>query len=482
MTDKKERIIISILLIAILITSSGSMVAFAKSNTHVVKPNGTDDTADIQAALNSCVGAGPQCTVQLMAGTYYTKQIAVNGFQGSFVGMGQGQTTIQALPDLPPPTSNTPNHPFWAAPPGSANPWPVLFTFVDGSFQISQMTFYEPDYSPISSPGWTFPGGSEWYALAGMIYFVGHQANVVMDHVTVQGAAGNSPYGYNINNGIYYEGFTLPNGYSGSNPLGDAIPLSGSILLTNSEFDTIASGANFGNLVGARVAASFNSFSNVAYALYTDDLSNTKAGFFSNRATSVSTYSAFWADQGVFNTNLLPSEIDLTGNNFQVGQGANAVNLFQYETTAPLSAVVSGNVFRTDTSCGCYGTDWYYSAVISSNLKSLSVSLNTITNSPAGGATGVYVTGGPATVIGNLITGTNTGVQVDNANGVHVAANVVRNSVQYGIALTDGSSSNQVTWNFVHNSGAFDLYWDGTGTGNIWHANLCQTSSPSGLC
>jgi hypothetical protein len=37
-----------------------------------------------------------QGTVQLVAGTYYVGQIAVFGFQGSFVGMGQGVTNIQA--------------------------------------------------------------------------------------------------------------------------------------------------------------------------------------------------------------------------------------------------------------------------------------------------------------------------------------------------------------------------------------------------
>ena len=249
--------------------------------------------------------------------------------------------------------------------------------------------------------------------------------------------------------------------------------------LTNCEFDTITSAANFGNVANARIAASFNSFNNVLFALYTDDLSNTRAQFFANRATSVSLFSAFWADQGIYKATLLPSEIDLTGNNFQVGGGANAVDLFQYEATAPLTAMVSGNVFTTDTSGGSYCPNWACSVIVSLSLKSLGVSLNHILG---GGAAGIYVSGSPAMIFGNTITGTNTGVWVDAANGVHVMANVVRNSAQWGIALTDGSSNNYVTGNFVHNSGAFDLYWDGTGTANAWHGNLCQTSSPSGLC
>lgn len=77
-------ILIAILLVSILVLlNSGSRVA-----SNVIKPNGTDDTAGIQAALDSCVGAGPGCTVQLAAGTFHVSQIAVTGFHGSLVGTG----------------------------------------------------------------------------------------------------------------------------------------------------------------------------------------------------------------------------------------------------------------------------------------------------------------------------------------------------------------------------------------------------------
>jgi hypothetical protein len=146
---KKEQVLISIFVMAILVLSSCSMVAFAKSNTYVVKPNGHDDTSDIQAAFNTC-GSSPGCTVQLVAGTYYIGQIAVFGFQGRFVGMGQGVTSIQALPNLPSPNPSydTDTVPFWAALPTPAsvpmaNPWPALFTFVNGAFVISGMSINE---------------------------------------------------------------------------------------------------------------------------------------------------------------------------------------------------------------------------------------------------------------------------------------------------------------------------------------------------
>ena len=67
----------------------------------VAAPNGSDDTASIQAAFDACVARGPNCTVQLRAGKYFTRQIVVNNFQGVFKGMGMGASIITALPNLP---------------------------------------------------------------------------------------------------------------------------------------------------------------------------------------------------------------------------------------------------------------------------------------------------------------------------------------------------------------------------------------------
>src|SRR5208337_343028 len=94
-----------LLSIAVLSLFLVSPVGAAGSHTITVSPNGHDDTANIQAAFNACVTYGPRCTVQLEKGTYYVAQITVYGFQGSFDGMGQQLTTIQALQNLPSPAS-----------------------------------------------------------------------------------------------------------------------------------------------------------------------------------------------------------------------------------------------------------------------------------------------------------------------------------------------------------------------------------------
>jgi len=181
------------------------------------------------------------------------------------------------------------------------------------------------------------------------------------------------------------------------------------------------------------------------------------------------------------NMGVLSSTVTITNNNFRLSQGANGVVLADLGTPSTVNAVVSNNVFQTNTSCGCYNPNVPVIGIYSP-LKSLAISLNRITSSPAGVGPGIYVYGGPAVLSGNIITGTYTGVWIDYANYTLVSGNLIRNSAEYGIAVTDGSSYNVIAWNVVKHSGVYDLYWDGTGTNNVWIGNHCKTSSPSGLC
>jgi hypothetical protein len=449
------------------------------SHTYVVKPNGHDDTADIQAAFNACTSSRGTCTIQLEKGTYYTAQITVFGFQGSFVGMGQGSTIIQALPNLPSPTAD----PFWAAMPGPANPWPALFTFENGTYQISGMTLTEPYYDAVY-PAWNatlVDGLAAETNLFDALELTGLQAFATVDRVTVLGASGDFG-GTNMGAGITYEGTVLPQGWT--DPDADAIPITGSLSVTNSLFNSEEDGPWVDTIANTEITVCYNTIVNSPAALGFADASNSQLRFCGNHVSGVQYYTAFEAIQALFRIDL-PSTVYITGNDFQVSDGANAVFLLDlgpadFGVSSTLSAVVSGNVFQTDTSCGCYvgSLPSDYSVIISEYLESLVVSGNTILG---GGAAGVYVIGGPAIVSGNTILGSYAGVWVDYANSVWVTGNMIKNSVTYGIAITDGSSNNVVAWNIVKNSGVDDLYWDGTGTGNVWFGNVFGTSSPPGL-
>lgn len=111
----------------------------APGKVTVVTPNGSDDTANIQAALNGCSGAGPGCVVQLRAGTYHTSQIVANDFIGTLRGAGMGATKIVAVAPLP-------VTPEWynCLPDTAACLWPVVLNFVDGRFTVSDLSLDIP--------------------------------------------------------------------------------------------------------------------------------------------------------------------------------------------------------------------------------------------------------------------------------------------------------------------------------------------------
>ena len=91
-------VLLSACLLAMSLTASPPVAALTGSTVQVAKPNGVDDTATIQKALDWCVKHGPNCTVQLQAGTYRTSQLVTYNFRGTFRGVGEHRTTIEALP------------------------------------------------------------------------------------------------------------------------------------------------------------------------------------------------------------------------------------------------------------------------------------------------------------------------------------------------------------------------------------------------
>lgn len=464
----------------------------------VVWPNGHDDTADLQAAFNSCTSHGWTCTVQLVKGTYYTAQISVFGFQGSFVGAGQGQTVIQALPNLPAPAAlyNSPTVPFWAGTPGTSNPWPDLFTFVGGTFSVSGMTMIEPYANPIASPGWYWnpdlPAGTTATDLYALVLVTGEVANAAFDHVTMIGAGGDlsiplgTPSTFNLADEIVYAGMFLPAGWTSA--WGDQIPLSGAFSLTQSVLNGSISAIWIENVLDASAMICFNSIGSSPAPGFMD-ISGTQLLFCSNRVTNVAYATAFGGSQSYYKSDLLPSTVTVVDNYMAVNWEGSGIVFFDYGAefygvASTLSAVVAGNVIVSDMSCGCY--TWQVSVVgLSYSLVSSVWSDNLI----IGGGDGIAVNNnyaasntGPVTISGNTVLGANLGMSVDAANEVHITGNVIKNSGSYGIWVFGGSSDTVVAHNLVTGSALYDLYWDQTGTGNQWIGNICQTSSPSGLC
>ena len=442
------------------VAKGGFVVYDASKHTYAVWPTGGDDTANIQAALDACATDGPGCIVQLEKGVFHTRQIAVFGLQGKFRGMGERWTTVEALPDLPSPAVN----PFWIDLPGPENPWPDMFVFVDGSFTISDMTFTNPYEVP--TQGWQVYGMT-FYELHGVLFITGEHAHAVIDHVTLRGAAGNF-FGTNMINGIVYEGILLPPEWT--DPYAVSIPLTGTLLTTNSAFYRIDNQIFVAFLLKANVEARCNTFDTTEYPFAFLDVSDSVLDFSGNRASNVFGIGGVVGLQGLFRSALLPSQILVRDNDLSVMNGAAGVLLVDYGAEKTLDADVSSNYIYADEKSG--------GGIVSVSMKSMVVTGNEIRGA---GPLGVYVFDSAGVVRGNEIRSSAVGVWVDASADVLVRNNEIKDSAQWGIALTSGSSGNSIIRNEVKNSGAYDLYWDQTGSGNVWRNNEYKTSDPPGL-
>jgi hypothetical protein len=185
----------------------GPVPAHAGRHTvFVPPPNGTDDTATLQAALDEGVARGPRCTVQLAAGTYRTRQVVVYNFDGTFRGVSRDKTAIEALPnfhvDAPPddplPATKPPNH--------TDSLWPDVLAFVDGDVTVSDVKFDVP--SVPATQLWGF-WGLEFHELASAlrVQMTTKPMNVVITRIAVEGRQDpNAVYGYNMINCILIAG------------------------------------------------------------------------------------------------------------------------------------------------------------------------------------------------------------------------------------------------------------------------------------
>jgi hypothetical protein len=203
----------------------------------VPAPSGTDDTANIQAALNACVAHGPGCTVQLQAGKYLTSQLVAYNFRGTLKGMGQDKTTIQALPALPVTLPDV----FFngeCAPNTTDCLWPDLIIFVDGDIKVSDFTI---DVPSVPATQLWFGNGMPATFLNDGIRFMGkNPTKAVVRRVSFEGTPDQSATScpnYNFCNAVIYAG-EFPRSHT---PF-DYYFLSGTFSVSNSHFKNVSLG------------------------------------------------------------------------------------------------------------------------------------------------------------------------------------------------------------------------------------------------
>src|SRR5271166_2880931 len=134
---------------------------------NVPPPNGVNDTANLQGALDTCVAYGKDCTVQLAAGKYLTSQLVAYNFHGTFKGKGKDKTIIEALPEL----DVTPEDSVLCKPNTTDCLWPTLIMFVDGDIHVSDLAINVPSV-PATKP-WFLFGNLKVTVLIDTVRFMG---------------------------------------------------------------------------------------------------------------------------------------------------------------------------------------------------------------------------------------------------------------------------------------------------------------------
>jgi Pectate lyase superfamily protein len=386
----------------------------AGATIRVAPPNRTDDTANIQSALDACVADGPGCTVQLAAGTYRTRQLVAYNFHGTFRGIATDRTTIEALPYLPvtvdflqPCQPNT-----------TTCLWPTLIIFVDGDISISDLSVHMTATNGTATAPQPGSGAGATQIETG-IRLMGQfsTTNVQIDRVEMEGRPDiTSGFGYNVNNGIMFTGelsgtsanpLTLPCGAAGGFYF-----VSGSYTVRNSSFKSMGDGVSQDGCVRSShitiggSPSTGNTFEDhiVGIDLESAENSVVQVSYNVSSATGVSMWVIYW-DPSIFQPSK-PSKYFIHDNKlFTTGQFADGIYLLDQPPSLFIDAVVWNNTIELQNTLS-EGIGVAYT-------KGTSVLNNSITGSDAFDAIGLY-----GSTLADVINNEVDGVALDSTVGI----------------------------------------------------------------
>jgi hypothetical protein len=220
--------------------------------------------------------------------------------------------------------------------PSSTNPWPNLFSFIDGDFSITDMAINIVGED--LTTGWTIFGiDPPIEELANIIMISGTTANVRAEKLLLQGESMNgSLLGYNVINGIYYEGNI------GEFPP----PMSGTFQIYNSIIRRVGSGTPVFNLSNATVTISHNNYEDVYLGVDGSDFAFSSLEF---------SYNSVKAVVGMDLYNFLTTED--VGSNFLIKNNVfrGAVGpAFEQTFGTGISCLIIGNNVANVTDLGIY--------------------------------------------------------------------------------------------------------------------------------
>jgi hypothetical protein len=313
----------------------------------VPPPNGVDDTANIQAALDACVAYGPGCTVQFPVGNYLTKQLVAYNFRGNFKGMGRDHTIIAALPYLL--VNFQANEGSLCRPEPGKCFWPTVIVFVDGSIQVSDLSLVVPATNGTATLPWEFAGITGYIGLAGVMTFTGQHVTAKVDRIHSEGRLDptNQYFGYNVVMALDFNG-TLPRS---SKPF-DWYFVSGSFTVGNSLFSTAYVGISVWGFIRSSyitIGGSPDAGNRIENGYGGFDLETSQSSFFDvsynqSSASGAAAWVVPWSPQFVPTS---PSQYLIHDNKFiATAQNADGLLLYDDVTNPWIQAVVWNNAVR----------------------------------------------------------------------------------------------------------------------------------------
>ena len=314
---------------------------------HVVNvppPNGVNDTSNLQAALDTCVAYGKNCTVQLDAGNYLTSQLVAYNLHGTFKGKGKDKTMVEALPGLE--VTAFPEQSATVCKPNTTDcSWPTLIMFVDGDIQVSDLAINVPGV-PATQPYFLF-GTWKLTALLDAVRVMGqYRTNASVERVAISGAHDDSDTafaGYNLINGIPFLG-ELPR----SQTYFDYYFLSGTFSVSSSSFNTMASGTGAASFfkdsrvtIGGSPAAG-NVFEDVLIGVDLESVESSVVEVSHNKAAG--TWASAWVIPWCCNLPTKPSLFLIHDNTFKpTGPYADGIFLQDDPANKWIYALISNN-------------------------------------------------------------------------------------------------------------------------------------------
>lgn len=156
-----------------------------QEKTVTVLPTGTDDTVNLQCAIDLGVTLGPGTTIQLTQGIFTTAQLVVKDLRGAIRGMGQEATIIHnpatPVPIDRPDCAAAGSDCFIDSPPSATNRYPSLISILGRDVVLSD--FQIEILGSQSTARWHTPWGIDAALLSNVVQFLGSDSTLSVERV-----------------------------------------------------------------------------------------------------------------------------------------------------------------------------------------------------------------------------------------------------------------------------------------------------------